>query len=1354
MKFKRNKNAGIIANIASQSSSQNEKNEGLHIVREVNNEAAIIFVHGLGGHPYRTWTKKNCDSLPHLLVKDESYNRFDLFTFGYKTGFVFKRHHFKQISDLLYTEIKARLNHKEIYFITHSMGGVVVQRMLIEQVERSNDSFIQRIRGIVYLAVPFAGSTIASIASKAYAIIPPIIGEYTISVQVRSLKILSEELAEQSVKWFRYTSNQLSQVRQKNIYGQSDRTVATASSNAAYISDTDVVEENHRSICKIDSGNTVYRLLIDYFKRKSNERVNVAETQLDNYLQWLKAKTNTFIVPGIQIPLPIEDAWAGLQVLEHPSDTPSNSLETALVHYHEWERLSRNTNTWSAQDVTELGKRLVLIGGPGSGKSTLARRTAHRLANLRQKTVYVRLSNVCKEMVQGKSFEESLWSVATDGYAGDKNLLKPLLAEPDALIADGLDECEPHRRMISAALHEWTLGRLSTRVVLTTRPIGYESTQFHTYHHAEIVPLNNDEIHRYAKKLISILIKVEKDGQDVYASFKRQMESNRTVKVAARSPLLLNFLIQLAILGKPFGTYRAELYDKILEEWIRESERGEQLGLNPQIAIRSLEYIGWLLQKANENGIGRSEKELLLKITSFLEDELQLKRLEAQGIASRCLKYWVEKGVLEHLRIGYEDAYTFIHLTFGEFTAARYLSSLEDSVKKQTVIETHRLSSWRETILLAGGLGSAGLIVETLLAVSTDPEGIFNDIVLAAAVLGETRSLPDSNKKVTERLIDRISSPFPVLCYEAVEALKGIACQEGEWFISFIEPLLTHQQEWTRLAGHRLALAAGMHVYDANSFLEWISNPPQEKRIKLLEVPTGWLTWNETIVLGIRQLLESQVGDDKLQLITEALVAAKLSMRSLREVIVIFKEYNRQDLVSKINEKFSSKMPKIDFGKMDVAIINGELAIIRAAIKGIEQPQGTVARNENGSLIQISTLYHGMQLGECTLGDLQPVVEGIDSKAVETVVKGIMAAFEVQEDELYSEALRVFEKSDDRMLLSSLPDVFIDEPNWERAAASGLDKESLVRALSHPSHAIAYNATRLLAAGVGGEEVKPLVREMLLKGSGAILNYAAAVAILLLEEEVLDMLLHRLEDEHSEGFRYLYDLLSKVPGVEKTDRLHQVLVSGIGDSHPLVVKAAAKAIIDLETKIGEDVVREAVVYWNEKGVLCDTHGIHVKGSSCPECHTVPESPLPELLSLLINFKSITFDEALYYSNHDRSDVREIGLRGLSYCLSFDLDHLYSTVIDIHEGRLSWHLLDAVFNVEHLGGLEIKKQLYSLIESENPEVRRRLVQEVTETRWFNEDEAKTLLGIALRDIEPDVRNQAVVAYRNLKSVFNC
>lgn len=100
-------------------------------------------------------------------MDDETYENFDVFTFGYNMGFILKRHHFKEISNLLYTEVKAKLgDYKALYFITHSMGGIVVQSMLTEQVEHKNKDFLEAVGGIVYLAVPFLGSTIASAAAS------------------------------------------------------------------------------------------------------------------------------------------------------------------------------------------------------------------------------------------------------------------------------------------------------------------------------------------------------------------------------------------------------------------------------------------------------------------------------------------------------------------------------------------------------------------------------------------------------------------------------------------------------------------------------------------------------------------------------------------------------------------------------------------------------------------------------------------------------------------------------------------------------------------------------------------------------------------------------------------------------------------------------------------------------------------------------------------------------------------------------------------------------------------------------------------------------------------------------------
>ena len=596
------------------------KRKGLLEVRKLGKAAAIIFVHGLQGDPYGTWTKKGCSSLPHLFLDDETYDYFDIFTFGYNTGFILKRHHFKEISNLLYTEVNAKLgDYKSLYFITHSMGGIVVQSMLTEQVEHRNKDFLEAVRGIVYLAVPFLGSTIASAASVPYMIIPPIIGEMAVSVQIRSLKVFSKDLAEVSEKWVRYRDDELRHLEELNIYGQSDKTVAVPSARAPYISNSFAVEEGHISICKMDRESTVYQLIANFHREKgqvtSISIINDAATEVSKYLQWLKLRTEEFIVPGVNVPLSIEHAWASLHVIDEPTDAINDSLEKEIAKYHEWERLTHRHREKNAQEITELGQRVILIGGPGSGKSTLAMRAVYRLTVKGEKVLYVRLPYVAKEMEQGKSFEDALWSVALDGYAGDKVLLKSEIGNMNILIADGLDECEPNRRRVSQSLYEWSIGRQDTRVVVTTRPVGYESAQFNSFHHVEILPLDEKEIKAYSLKLLQTLNEDEKKVAEMHASFKQQLENNKMANVAARSPLLLNFLIQLLVSGKSFGKYRAELYSKIVEEWIRQSDRVKEKHLNDQIAIRSIEWIGWILQNVLDGKGGRSKQEILQKLS-------------------------------------------------------------------------------------------------------------------------------------------------------------------------------------------------------------------------------------------------------------------------------------------------------------------------------------------------------------------------------------------------------------------------------------------------------------------------------------------------------------------------------------------------------------------------------------------------------------------------------------------------------------------------------------------------------------------------------------------------------------------
>lgn len=1336
-------------------SNSTHKREGLLEVRKLGKAAAIIFVHGLQGDPYRTWTKKGCSPLPHLFVEDETYDHFDVFTFGYNTGFILKRHHFREISNLLYTEVNAKLgDYKSLYFITHSMGGIVVQSMLAEQVEHRNKDFLEAVRGIVYLAVPFLGSTIASAASIPYMIIPPIIGEIAVSVQVRSLQVFSKDLAEMSEKWVRYRVDELRHLEELNLYGQSDKSVAVPSARAPYIKNSFAVAEGHISICKMDKESTVYQMIANFHREigqlASINTVNDAETEVSKYLQWLKLRTGEFIVPGVNVPLSIEHAWASLHVIDEPSDAVSDSLEKEIAKYHEWERLSHRHQKKNAQEVTELGQRVILIGGPGSGKSTLAMRAVYRLTVKGEKVLYVRLPYVAKEMEQGKSFEDALWSVALDGYAGDKKLLKTEIGHINILIADGLDECEPNRRRVSQSLYEWSIGRQDTRVVVTTRPVGYESAQFNSFHHVEILPLDEKEINVYSLKLLQTLNDDEKKVAEMHASFKQQIEKSKMANVAARSPLLLNFLIQLLVSGKSFGKYRVELYSKIIEEWLGQSDRIKEKRLNDQIAIRSIEWIGWILQNVLNGKGGRSRQEMLQKLSAFIEDELDVRSLQAKEIATDCLQFWLDLGVLEHLKVGKENGYTFIHLTLGEYAAGKYISSLPEERQREHLLEKMHIPIWRETILLAGGAGCVRLFVKTILENTNGKHDLYNDIAFAAAILAEAEPISDLNKKVAENAVNTISSPFSLLCYEAGEVLEGIAQQEPDWTFSLVEPLLQHDQDWTKLVAYKLGFMSRRLIINPAIVFSLIELKPKESfNLQDFKIPSGWMVWNKVIELSMEQLLNTETLDGKeLVKVVEALAEVGFSTSFHRKFTRMLQDMGRFDLLKILERKLKSSLDKINFHKGSLKILEGERALLTAVLRQITDKQEW-SFDDMGPLVEVGKLYHAMQLGEKPIFDLDPLAEGVKLSVVDEVIKGMLLVHELVEGNIYNEIQWVLsDKENERMLLSRLPDVLEHDPNWERAE-SLLNKDLLIQSLSYPSHTIASNGSLLLVNCFENEEMMAQFNAAFMEAEGEGLFYYTIVAGYILEENALNAILERLKGKRTKGLRYLYGSLPNYSQAKNNELVSTALMNGINDKEPIVVKSVAEAMLKIGGTYDEEEIFKIATFWDENGVLCDSHQIMVVGSFCPECHVVPNSPLPELITLLKKSELLSFENRKYFSKHPRSDVQKAGFETLVYFLSTNLKEIRKLVQEIKHGREPSVLLEAVFSIGHFILKPISEELLSLIESNSFDVKTRLLKELANSQWVDQSDAIPIIKKALDDENSSVRNQAVIIYRSLR-----
>ncbi len=233
----------------------------LKTIINCNMNKAVIFVHGLFGDPYRTWKGlSNEVSLPEMIRDDPALYELDVYSFGYKSNLHWLQYDFFDVASILHSEIDARLANHDIFFITHSMGGLIVQQYIVDQLEKGNLHIINRIKGIAYLSVPFEGSIYGNMFAKLHK-------------QVNTLKAFSKDLADLKQKWIRYFyPNQ--HIPQLLLYGAKDQIVSRYSAKPTHINGTIYdVDEDHLSITRVDSNSTVYlhlrQFLIDHFMKVS-----------------------------------------------------------------------------------------------------------------------------------------------------------------------------------------------------------------------------------------------------------------------------------------------------------------------------------------------------------------------------------------------------------------------------------------------------------------------------------------------------------------------------------------------------------------------------------------------------------------------------------------------------------------------------------------------------------------------------------------------------------------------------------------------------------------------------------------------------------------------------------------------------------------------------------------------------------------------------------------------------------------------------------------------------------------------------------------------------------------------------
>lgn len=1080
----------------------------------------------------------------------------------------------------------------------------------------------------------------------------------------------------------------------------------------------------------------------------------------ESFRSWVSASTETFTIAGLGVALPIKDAWMQLQVLSDEVQNgtiDSKRLEHIITKYHEWERLAeRNQNgaVTEAEHIAAFNRQVVVVGGPGAGKSTLLKRLANKYASANNIVISVRLPFVAQRMDKiGDRFEDALIHVAGDGSGISFTDLRRLLSSPHYLLADGLDECDPHRSNIADSLVKWAQGHKQATVIVTTRSIGHDPGMFPEWKHFELLPLNKSDALKYGEHILLNYFGGNRSKvKDELISFEKQLETNSVASLAARNPLLLGFLIQLSINKIEIGMRRAGLYNQIIDliQRIPPQDRYIIVNLENVVASRFLDVFGWILQE--DPTIPCTA--LIKKAGDLLARELDVGTLEGQRKAENALKYWEERRLLERISIVGSELITFVHLAFCEFASARYATTLNDFQMKEWLTSIRRHPKWRETILLAAGTGDANRVIRNLISLDDPGDPTSTEVLLAATACYEAVEIqPELEKSVIDHLVGRLTSNVPLITYEAGNAALGLSQIVPKIIGPMVKALLTHTQQWTRLVAWTLALNAGKEYADFDLL--------EQSFEKLIEptrkpMPGGGLMLggyeihnivHSFVIRGIELLLKERRTPKVLEQIERIFIHGNISYKVMLDGLKILDENGLQQIV----EQYYAKHANL-FGSFSLRIKErqtlyheADKALLEAIISAfLDSPKVELKDYNVNDLLSLSALFYTFRFPEIQEADYLVLLKRVNVESLIEVIRGATAALNIKPEFFVSEAkfaLRQLKskQNQNRLGLISLVKQVPVTPVWSKSKKIALDGEILARALDHPCIAVAVTAAELIYAGAGGDKVPFLVEQVLKTGGYTALRVIGAFAHKIFGDRACDLILARLNGELTRGCEFLFETLTKPIKKPIDDRVFKCFVKGIMCPNIEIAVGAAESCVGINfPKTYANDIQNAFVYWKEH----EPPYTNEKGFVQP-------SPRKYLLLVLAKLKNLTTNELLEFYSDIRPDVHEAAIEATIKILESNKVELANVLRRISQEEIPSSILKKILNLPSSVLQDVKGDIVNLLRSSNKDIRW-IVTSAIRKDWINKEEAIKLITEMLQDENSEIRNCATETLRVLTS----
>ncbi|ACC82836.1 tetratricopeptide repeat protein [Nostoc punctiforme] len=395
----------------------------------------------------------------------------------------------------------------------------------------------------------------------------------------------------------------------------------------------------------------------------------------------------------------------------------------------------------------------VILGAPGAGKTTLLRYLALHFATAKRDgneiviggepqeelgkallPIFFRIADYAERLQQEpelrlldylrqfyRQWEAYFQDEAEAGTEMATLLLEKMRQGQCLMLLDGLDEVfeQESRRLIVERIDQFVNAFSNNKFVITSRIAGYRDVKLSSrFAEFTVEDMGSEQVEKFLERWCLAIERAQQPeaseaqwqraGDDQARKILEAIKDNEGVKRLTANPLLLTILALIHRNGERLPNRRVKLYELAVQTLTEDWQLGKKLPDAPKVLLNQNEVVAFLaplaywMHEEKPSGLV-TEEEVEQQLAAKLA-ELNDTNLESDSVRLAVQEFL--RKVRETTGLFVERApgvYGFMHLTFEEYFAARYIADNEVSDILAIIRKHLHEPRWNEPILLALG---------------------------------------------------------------------------------------------------------------------------------------------------------------------------------------------------------------------------------------------------------------------------------------------------------------------------------------------------------------------------------------------------------------------------------------------------------------------------------------------------------------------------------------------------------------------------------------------------------------------------------------------------------------------------